>query len=78
MKIRLIGLPSECEAAVQLLRQVLDVVSVSAAYATRGRSREIRVYVEARLPQERKGAREQGSEFLEGAPLGAPLQGGTR
>lgn len=49
MKIRLECLPQEIEPVVDLLRQNLDVVSVSRPYANRGESRLVRVYVEFSL-----------------------------
>jgi hypothetical protein len=53
VKLRLEGTSAECEQAAALLGQVLDVVSVSDPYPNRGRSRLVRVYVEARLDPER-------------------------
>ncbi len=49
MKLRLEGTLAECEQAAALLARMFDVVSVSDPYANRGRSRLVRVYVEARL-----------------------------
>ena len=49
MKLRLEGTPAECEQAAALLGQTFTVVSVSDPYPNRGRSRLVRVYVEARL-----------------------------
>lgn len=54
MKIRVMGLPVEVDAAVSALRAAVDVVSVSSAYPCRGDSREVRVYVEARPRGEAK------------------------
>jgi hypothetical protein len=53
MKLRLEGTPAECEQAVALLGQTFDVVLVSDPYPNRGRSRLVRVYIEARLNPER-------------------------
>ncbi|GHH63718.1 hypothetical protein GCM10017673_05120 [Streptosporangium violaceochromogenes] len=50
MKIRIIGLPDEVTQAVELLTQTFDVVEVSAPYTTRGTGRQVRVYLEIRLP----------------------------
>lgn len=48
MKIRLLGLPDECQAALELLRQHLVVVQVDGPYSNRGDSRQVRLYVEIR------------------------------
>lgn len=50
MKIRLIGLPDEVTQAVDLLTQTFDVIDASAPYPTRGTGRQVRVYLEIRLP----------------------------
>lgn len=50
MKIRIIGLPDEVTQAVDLLTRTLDVIEVSAPYPTRGTGRQVRVYLEVRLP----------------------------
>jgi hypothetical protein len=49
MKLRLEGPPAECDQVTRLLGQVLHIVSVSNPYPNRGRSRLVRVYVEACL-----------------------------
>ncbi|HEV2377579.1 MAG TPA: hypothetical protein VGS19_36120 [Streptosporangiaceae bacterium] len=51
MKIRIMGLPSEVDQAVNALRSLdmLDLVEVSDPYPNRGHSRMARVYIEARL-----------------------------
>lgn len=51
MKIRLMGLPDEVEEVISRLETVLDVVEKSAPYANRGDSRQVRCYVEIRVPQ---------------------------
>ncbi|MGW3351720.1 hypothetical protein ACWDA3_51210 [Nonomuraea rubra] len=48
MKIRLTGLPEEIEQVTTRLRDVLDVLEVSAPYPCRGESRQVRVYLEVR------------------------------
>ena len=52
MKIRLMGLPSEVDQAVTIIRdaKIFDVVQVDGPYPNRGRSRLVRIYVEAQLP----------------------------
>ncbi|MGH8883443.1 MAG: hypothetical protein ACRD0P_39890 [Stackebrandtia sp.] len=45
MRIRVTGLPVECEAVVDVLVATLDVVEVSETYANHGRSDLVRVYV---------------------------------
>jgi hypothetical protein len=57
MKIRLLGLPDECEAALRVLREHLDVVEVSNPYPCRGESRQVRVYAEARVPSGERTSR---------------------
>jgi hypothetical protein len=52
VKIRLWGLRSECEAAARHIAAVLPVVSVSEPRADRGQSSLVRVYIEARLPDD--------------------------
>jgi len=49
VKIRLHGLPEECDRALERLAKVFDVVSVSDRYFDRPPSRLVRVYVEIRL-----------------------------
>ncbi|WP_219471267.1 hypothetical protein [Nonomuraea rhizosphaerae] len=50
MKIRIIGLPDEVEQAAATIADVLDVVETSAPYPCRGASRQVRLYLEVRLP----------------------------
>ncbi|MBB4913330.1 DUF3970 family protein [Streptosporangium saharense] len=50
MKIRLLGLPDEVAQAVERIEQTFDVIDVSAPYPTRGTGRQVRVYLEVRLP----------------------------
>jgi len=52
IKIRLWGLRSECEAAARRIASALPVVSVSEPRADRGQSSLVRVYIEARLPDD--------------------------
>ncbi|MFC4051182.1 hypothetical protein ACFOY4_15935 [Actinomadura syzygii] len=49
LRIRLIGLPEEVRAGAEVLAEVFDLVEVSKAYPSRGASRNVRVYVEARF-----------------------------
>lgn len=57
MRIRLIGPSDEMPAAVEQLRQVFDVRTVSRPYSTRpGDSQDaswVRVYIDAVVPQRR-------------------------
>ncbi|WP_153262177.1 hypothetical protein [Nonomuraea phyllanthi] len=50
MKIRIIGLPDEVDQAAAQIAHVLTVVETSAPYPCRGNSRQVRLYLEARLP----------------------------
>jgi len=52
IRIRLWGLKSECETAARRIAAVLAVVSVSEPRADRGQSSLVRVYIEARLPDD--------------------------
>jgi hypothetical protein len=52
IKIRLWGLRSECKTAAQRIAAVLAVVSVSEPRADRGHSSLVRIYIEARLPDD--------------------------
>ncbi|QSB14583.1 hypothetical protein JQS43_24435 [Natronosporangium hydrolyticum] len=56
MKVRIMGTPAECQAAVTALAASprLSVVEVSNPYPNRGDSRQVRVYVEAH-PAKRGG-----------------------
>ena len=51
MNIRLTGLPADVGQAVTLIRnaKIFDVVQVHGPYPNRGRSRLVRVYIEAQL-----------------------------
>ncbi|TDD31662.1 hypothetical protein E1287_25720 [Actinomadura sp. KC06] len=49
MKIRLMDLPEEVDAAVEALRRHFDVLDVSEHKRNRGDSRFVRVYVEVRF-----------------------------
>jgi hypothetical protein len=63
MKIRIMGLPAEIEAAIKTLTQAeaLDVIEVSDPYPNRGHSRMVRVYIEAQLSDGHVGMSEQRS-----------------
>jgi hypothetical protein len=61
IRIRLWGLRSECETAAQRIAAVLPVVSVSEPRADRGQSSLVRVYLEARLPDD-AGARHPAAD----------------
>ncbi len=58
MKIRVQGLDEEVREAINLMQPVFDVISVSGNYQNRGDSREVRVYLEVRMPQ---GEKEPGT-----------------
>jgi len=51
MKIRITGLPAEVTQAITLLGETaaLDLTEVSDPYPNRGRSRLVRVYIDAQL-----------------------------
>ncbi|WP_192808905.1 hypothetical protein [Actinomadura montaniterrae] len=49
MKVRLMGLPDEVDQATARLKQVFDVIDVSAHRPLRGQSRQVFVYLEIRL-----------------------------
>ena len=51
MKIRITGLPAEVTQAITLLTatEALDLTEVSDPYPNRGRSRLVRVYIDAQL-----------------------------
>ena len=57
MKLRLMGLPDECSAALQVLREHLDVVQVDGPYPNRGDSRQVRLYVETRTRTDERTTR---------------------
>jgi hypothetical protein len=52
MKIRIMGLPAEVDQAAIIIRDatIFDIVQVDGHYPNRGRSRMVRLYIEARLP----------------------------
>jgi hypothetical protein len=54
MKIRLMGLPSEVDQAVTIIRdaKIFDVLQVDGPYPNRGRSHMVRLYVEVQLPRD--------------------------
>jgi hypothetical protein len=47
VKVRLHGIPEECEEAVELLGGIMLIQSVSEPYPDRGNSVLVRVYLEA-------------------------------
>ncbi|WP_242884097.1 hypothetical protein [Actinomadura litoris] len=49
MKIRLMGLPTEVDQAAERLKQMFDVIDVSAHRPLRGQSRQVFVYIEIRF-----------------------------
>ena len=57
MKLRLLGLPDECTATLAVLREHLDVVEVDGPYPNRGDSRQVRMYVEIRIPTHERTSR---------------------
>jgi hypothetical protein len=54
MKIRLMGLPSEVGQALTTIRdaKILDILRVDGPYPNRGRSRMVRIYIEAQVRDE--------------------------
>ncbi|MEU7743360.1 hypothetical protein [Nonomuraea sp. NPDC049158] len=50
MKIRITGLPDEVDHAATEIARVLTVIETSTPYPCRGNSRQVRLYLEARLP----------------------------
>jgi hypothetical protein len=58
MKIRIMGLPAEVDQAVIIIRDatIFDIVQVDGPYPNRGRSRMVRLYIEARLPPDNEAA----------------------
>ena len=78
MKIRMEGTAEECQQAAPRLAEVFEVVSVSDPYPNRGRSRLIRVYVEARLDPERtppgttESPRQRGTLYRADRELSGP------
>lgn len=55
MKIRITGLPAEAGHAVNALTETaaFELIEVSGPYPTRGASRLVRVYAEARMSEEK-------------------------
>ncbi|WP_242903688.1 hypothetical protein [Actinomadura terrae] len=49
MKIRLMGLPDEVDQATERLKQLFNVIDISAHRPLRGQSRQVFVYIEIRL-----------------------------
>ena len=51
MNIRLMGLPADVDQAVTLIRdaKIFDIIQLDGPYPNRGRSRLVRVYIEAQL-----------------------------
>jgi len=61
MKLRLHGTPEECREALERVSTVLHVVSTSDPFPDRGASVLVRVYLEARVPEDTiGGARGRG------------------
>ena len=54
MKIRLMGLPAEVHQAVNAIRdaKIFDIAQVDGPYPNRGRSHQVRIYIEAQLHDE--------------------------
>lgn len=50
VKIRITGLPDEVDHAATEIARVLTVIETSTPYPCRGNSRQVRLYLEARLP----------------------------
>ncbi|MFC7582386.1 hypothetical protein ACFQYP_00245 [Nonomuraea antimicrobica] len=50
MKIRIIGLPDEAAQGADLIAHTFDVIEISDPLPSRGTSRNVRIYIEARLP----------------------------
>jgi hypothetical protein len=51
MKIRLQGKPDEIEAAAEKLKEMFEILEVSAPYKNRGNSGFYRIYLDAELPK---------------------------
>ncbi|WP_187414122.1 hypothetical protein [Nonomuraea sp. PA05] len=51
MKIRIVGLPDEAPQAANLIARTFDVIEISEPIPSRGASRNVRIYIEARLPE---------------------------
>ncbi|SBW21110.1 hypothetical protein FDG2_1905 [Candidatus Protofrankia californiensis] len=68
MKIRLHGTDAECRAAAGAIASVLDVVAASDPYPDRGRSRLVRVYLDARLPTALRKSPAPGRSLLPDNP----------
>jgi hypothetical protein len=49
VKVRLMGLPDEVDQAAARLKEIFDVIGVSAHRPLRGESRQVFVYIEIRL-----------------------------
>lgn len=54
MKIRIIGLPDEVAQAADLIARTFDVIEISDPLLCRGASRNVRIYIEVRLPEPAK------------------------
>ncbi|MEV4887879.1 hypothetical protein AB0K48_00620 [Nonomuraea sp. NPDC055795] len=50
VKIRIVGLPDEVDRDAAEIARVLTVVETSTPYPSRGNSRQVRLYLEVRLP----------------------------
>ncbi|WP_162795720.1 hypothetical protein [Nonomuraea lactucae] len=54
MKIRAICLPDEIAQAAEAIARTFDVIEISDPLPCQGTSRNVRIYIEARLPQSAK------------------------
>lgn len=54
VQIRIVGTVEEVDAGLAAVREVFDVVEVSAARPRRGDSRQVSRYVEARMPAKQR------------------------
>ena len=54
MNIRLMGLPAEIKPVLTQIQDIrtVDVIQVDGPYPNRGRSRMVRIYIEAQLREE--------------------------
>jgi len=58
MQVRLHGTKGECDLAAQLMADLLTVLSVSEPYKDRGQSALVRVYIEVRITNPPREAKE--------------------
>jgi len=82
VKLRLHGTPQECRRAVEELRGLFEVVSVSGVHPDRGSGLLVRVYLEVRLddrPERPPGSRNgSGPRRLRGGGHGSVRQAPRR